>query len=399
MDLEFSAEEVVFRDEVRAFVKEHLPQDIRTKVLEGRYLVKDDYVRWHKILSKKGWYTPVWPKAYGGCEWTPIQRHIFDYESCQLGAPPVYPFGPTMLGPTIIAYGTEELKQRFLPPILNCEIWFCQGFSEPNAGSDLASLRTSAVRDGDHYIINGQKTWTSLAHQADYMFALVRTDNQSPRKQDGISMLLIDMKSPGISIRPIRTLDGGCDVNETFFDNVRVPVANLVGQENRGWSCAKYLLKFERSSIARIGVARTVLSRLKRIAAAQSADGKPLTQDRRFRDRLAMLEIEFMGLEMTNLRFLAMQNGGKEPGVESSILKLKGSEVHQALSELLVEAMGPYALPFRYDVLEAVEDLDPVGPDYAAHAFPTYLNLRKLTIFGGASEIQRNIYAKAALGL
>jgi alkylation response protein AidB-like acyl-CoA dehydrogenase len=392
MELHYSPEEEAFREEVRQFFKEKLPAELSAKVKAGKSSSKEDIVRWQKILNEKGWLAQHWPVEYGGTGWSPIQRHIYDEEAAAAGTPPTIPFGLSMVAPVIIRFGTEAQKQYYLPRILNSEDWWCQGYSEPGAGSDLASLKTRAVRDGDHYIVNGQKTWTTLGQYANMIFCLVRTD-PDVKKQEGISFLLIDMNTPGITVRPIITLDGEHEVNEVFFEDVRVPVGNLVGEENKGWTCAKYLLTYERTGIAGIGQAKEALRHLKSVARRQQKDGRPLLEDPLFRMHIAAVEIELMALEMTNLRVVAAAEKGGVPGAESSILKIKGTEIRQEITDLLRRAVGPYALPF------ISEDEEPVGPDYAGKTAAHYFNRRKLSIFGGSNEIQKNIIAKMILGL
>jgi alkylation response protein AidB-like acyl-CoA dehydrogenase len=398
MELAYTPEEQAFREDVRRFVRDNLPADVQDKVLNGKKMDREDFLRWHRTLYKKGWVAPNWPVEYGGTGWSPVLRHIFEDECAEAGAPPVIPFAVTMCGPVIIRFGNDRQKKFFLPKILSGEHVWCQGFSEPGSGSDLASLRTKAVRDGDHYVVNGQKIWTTSAHFADWIFNLVRTD-PAAKKQEGISFLLIDMKTPGITVRPIVTMDGSAEVNEVFFDNVKVPVENLVGEENKGWTYAKFLLGNERTGIARVGASKRELKKLKEIAAGEQADGAPLIANPRFRDKLAQLEVELMALEITNLRMIAAMRGGKGPGPESSILKLKGSDIQQRLTELAMEAVGPYAMPFQREALEHGWNEEPIGPDYAAQTAPHYFNYRKVSIYGGSNEIQRNVISKMMLGL
>jgi pimeloyl-CoA dehydrogenase large subunit len=401
MDLRFTAEELKFRDEVRSFMRTALPADIRGKLVEGRRLKKDDIIAWQRILNAKGWAVPHWPAEWGGRNWTPTQHYIFLEELQQAPAPPPLGFGVTMVGPVIIAFGSEAQKQRFLPRIANLDDWWCQGFSEPGSGSDLASLKTSAKRDGAHYVINGQKTWTTTAQHADWIFCLVRTD-AAAKKQEGISFVLIDMKSPGITVRPIVTIDGGAEVNEVFFDDVRVPAENLVGQENKGWDYAKFLLGNERTGIARVGMSKERIRRLRELAALERVDDRPLIEDARFRAKIAAVEVELKALEMTQLRVVAAERNrkGNRPDPASSILKIKGSEIQQTISELLLEVVGPYALPYQPEYLDEERwNEPPVGPDWAPSLAPTYFNTRKVSIYGGTNEIQKNIIAKAILGL
>jgi len=396
MDLNTTPEEQAFRDQVRAFLAAELPADLRHKVLNHLRMDKEDYVRWHKIVAAKGWAAPGWPVEFGGPGWTPVQRHIFEEECARAGTPPIMPFGVNMVAPVIMAFGSQAQKDHYLPRILSCEDWWCQGYSEPGAGSDLASLKTTAVKDGDHYIVNGQKTWTTLAQHADMIFCLVRTDT-SVRKQEGISFLLIDMHSPGITVRPIIMLDEDHEVNEVFFDNVRVPAANLVGQENRGWTYAKYLLGHERTGIAAVGRSKRELARLKRLAMREQKDGRPLLEDPLFAAEVAELEIELMALEMTVLRVLAAAH--KAPGPEASVLKVRGTDIQQRLTELMVEAAGPMALPFDEPYLAGEREHSLVDDDFAAPLLPHYFNYRKTSIYGGSNEIQRNIIAQMILGL
>jgi len=401
MDLRFTPEENAFRDEVRTFFKENLPDGIRKKAAEGIRYVKEDIVTWQRILNTKGWAVPHWPKEYGGTGWSPVQLYIFKEEMQQAPAPEPLPFGTMMVGPVIIAFGREDQKQKYLPRIRNLDDWWCQGFSEPGAGSDLASLKTSAKREGDHYIINGQKTWTTSAQYADWIFVLARTDT-SVKKQEGITFILCDMKTPGITVRPIQTIDGSHEVNEVFFDDVKVPVENRIYEENKGWDCAKFLLGNERSGIARVGASKAQVRRLREIASFERIGDKPLIEDERFAMKIAAIEVELKALEMTQLRVVAAERNrkGNRPDPASSILKIKGSEIQQNISELLMEAVGPYALPdqFRHSDEDRWNE-PPIGPDYAAPLAPQYFNWRKISIYGGSNEIQKNIIAKAILGL
>ena len=396
MDLNYSGDDLAFRDEVRAFLEAELPADLRHKVVNHLRLHKDDYVRWHRILARQGWVAPGWPREYGGPGWTPVQRYIFDEECARAGTPPILPFGVNMVAPVIMAFGSQAQKDTYLPRILSCEDWWCQGYSEPGAGSDLASLKTTAVRDGDHYVVNGQKTWTTLAQHADMIFCLVRTD-PTVRKQEGISFLLVDMHAPGVTVRPIIMLDEDHEVNEVFFDNVREPVANLVGEENRGWTYAKYLLGHERTGIAAVGRSKRELARLKALARREQKDGAPLLRDPLFAAKVADLEIELMALEMTVLRVLADPH--RAPGPEASVLKVRGTEIQQRLSELMVEAAGPLALPFDPAYLEGETGHSVIDDDFAAPLLPHYFNYRKTSIYGGSNEIQRNIISQMILGL
>jgi alkylation response protein AidB-like acyl-CoA dehydrogenase len=398
MDLNFSREEAAFREEVREFLRTRLPGDISRKVLEHRRLGKDDYVRWQKILFEKGWIAAGWPVEHGGTGWSSIQRYIFEEESAAAGAPRLTPFGLHMVGPVIIAFGSDAQKKRYLPRILSSEDWWCQGYSEPGSGSDLASLKTRAERQGEHYIVNGQKTWTTHAQYADMMFCLVRTSSTG-KKQEGISFLLIDMHSPGVTVRPIITLEGEHEVNEVWFENVKVPALNMIGDEGRGWSYAKFLLSHERTGIAGVGNSKRELQLLKHIASQERTGGRALIDDPLFRDRIAQVEIDLMALEITCLRVAAADRDGRAPGPEASILKIKGTEIQQELTELMMEAVGPYALPHLPMAWGDHWIGAKVGPDYAAPLAARYLNYRKTSIYGGSNEIQRNIIAQMVLGL
>ena len=398
MDLSFTPEELAFRDEARHFFTTAVPKSIRDKVAEGEGLTKDDLVTSQRILNSRQWATVNWPVAVGGQDWSPVQVYLFQDEMQLAHVPQPIAFNVSMVGPVIAQFGNAEQKARFLPKTANADIFWCQGFSEPGSGSDLASLRTRAERVEDKYIVNGQKTWTTLAQYADWIFCLVRTDS-SVKQQEGISFLLIDMKTPGITVRPIITIDGGREVNEVFFDNVEVPAENLVGQENKGWDYAKFLLGNERTGIARVGMSKAKVIRIKELAALEFAGQRPLIEDHRFQEKLASVEIELKALEMTQLRVVAderkMAKGRQNPA--SSILKLQGSVIQQQLTELLMEVVGPYVLPYQRDFDGRNEPT--VGPDYATEAAPMYFNYRKVSIYGGSNEIQRNIIAKAILGL
>ena len=399
MNLRFTAEELAFREEVRAFFRDALPADIRRKCERGQRISKPEMQRWVKILHAKGWATPAWSPAWGGTGWDPVKQYIFKEELHLAPAPEPVSFNVNMIGPTLIAFGTGEQKQRFLPKIASLEWWFCQGFSEPGAGSDLASLRTSAVRDGDHYIVNGQKLWTSTAHHADWCFLLVRTDPNA-KKQQGITYLLMDMKSPGITIRPIVTIDGHHETNEMFLDNVRIPVANLVGEENKGWDCAKYLLGHERSGIARVGVSKFRVKRAKQLAAKVMAGGRPLIEDEEFLARVARIEVELKALEITQMRLIAEigKRDDNKPDPKSSILKIKGSQLQQASAELLMQVAGYSAMELDADFLSGLHT-DADGDDWALTTAPNHYWARHVSIVGGSNEIQRNILAKTVLGL
>ncbi len=398
MDLNYSAADDAFRQEVRGWLQANLPKDIQDKVLNHRRLSREDFVRWHKALAGKGWSVPHWPVEWGGTGWSPIQKHIWDEECAEIGAPGVLPFGVSMVAPVIMKYGNEAQKRYFLPRIVDCTDWWCQGYSEPGSGSDLASVKTRAVREGDHYIVNGQKTWTTLGQHADMIFCLVRTDPDA-KKQEGISFLLIDMKTPGITVRPIIMLDEEHEVNEVFFDNVKVPVDNLIGEENRGWTYAKYLLGHERTGIARVGNSKRELAFLKRVALQHQKNGKPLLQDPVFGAKVAALEIELLALEITVLRVVSSENAGKGPGPEASLLKIKGTQIQQMLTELMVEAVGPYAQPFDPSYLEGEHQQAVTGDNDAAPLAPYYFNYRKTSIYGGSNEIQRNIISQMILGV
>ncbi|HEY8332570.1 MAG TPA: pimeloyl-CoA dehydrogenase large subunit [Tardiphaga sp.] len=396
MDLKFSKEEVAFRDEVRAFFKEKVPASTRQKMQEGRHLGKDEMVAWWRILNDKGWGVTHWPVEYGGTGWSSVQHYIFNEELQLAPAPAPLAFGVSMVGPVIYTFGNEAQKKRFLPRIASVEDFWCQGFSEPGSGSDLASLKTKAERKGDKWIINGQKTWTTLAQYADWIFCLCRTD-PAAKKQSGISFILVDMKTPGITVRPIVTIDGGREVNEVFFDDVEVPYENLVGEENKGWDYAKFLLGNERTGIARVGVSKERIRRIKELAAKVEAGGRPIIEDQKFREKLALIEIELKALELTQLRVVADEgkHGKGKPNPASSVLKIKGSEIQQATTELLMDVIGPFAAP--YD--EHGDDGSNETMDWTAQIAPSYFNNRKVSIYGGSNEIQRNIITKAVLGL
>ncbi|MNZ80853.1 Acryloyl-CoA reductase (NADH) [compost metagenome] len=397
MDIQFTPAEQAFREEVREFLRDRLPADIAARGRHGKRFNRQDQVTWMRLLNERGWLAVGWPVEHGGTGWSVVEKHIFDEECAAAGTPWILPFGVSMVAPVIIKFGTPAQQAHFLPRILTCEDWWCQGYSEPGAGSDLASLKTRAVRDGDHYVVNGQKTWTTLAHYANWMFCLVRTDPEA-QQQRGISFLLIDMKTPGITVRPIITLDGEHEVNEVFLDNVRVPVENLVGEENQGWTCAKYLLTHERTSISGIGLAKQMLARLKKIASAELRGGVPLIDDAQFRAQIAELEIQLMAIEMSNLRILAAARDGGVPGPESSFLKIKGTEIRQAIMYLMSKALGPYAMPFIEDELGYGEEAD-LYRDYSTTPATQYLDMRKASVYGGSNEIQKNIIAKMILEL
>jgi alkylation response protein AidB-like acyl-CoA dehydrogenase len=393
MNLSYDTEDLAFADEVRQWLGANLPADLRTKILNYEELSKADLVRWHKILAAKGWLAPSWPEEWGGTPWTVTQRYIFEEECALAGAPGVAPFGPTMCASVLLKFGTEQQKQRFLPRIYSGEDFWVQGYSEPGSGSDLASLKCRADNKGDHYLVNGQKIWTTLGHYGDWIFCLVRTDFAAEKRQEGISFLLIDMNTPGIKVRPLVLLDEGHEVNEVFFDDVKVPLENLVHQENKGWTVAKYLLGHERLNTGRIGGSKRELAKLKDIASKTQVNGKALLDDPRFRDKVTRVEVELMALEITNLKFLdAMRRTGQPPGAEVSLLKIKGTEIQQAITELLMQVAGPQAQSFKaidYDAFDT----------FMASIAARYFNFRKTSIYAGSNEIQRNIMAKMGLGL
>ena len=392
MDLSYSAEEQAFRNEVREWLAGNLPKDIRDKVVNYQGLSKDDFIRWHKILAAKGWAVPHWPVEWGGTSWDITQRYIYNEEFGLAGAPNLPNFGPNMCASVLMKFGTDAQKNRYLPRIREGDDFWVQGYSEPGSGSDLASLKTRAERKGDHYLVNGQKIWTTLGHYGDWIFCLVRSDPDTAKKQDGISFLLIDMKTPGITVRPLILLDEGHEVNEVFFDDVKVPLENLVFEEGKGWTVAKYLLGHERLSTGRIGGSKRELTKLKASAAQTLVNGRPLIEDQRFADRLARVEIELMALEITNMRFLDEMRRTGNIGPEVSMLKIKGTEIQQALTELSMQVLGPMAQAFKPI---AYDGFDAFGASQAAR----YFNFRKTSIYAGSNEIQRNIFSKMALGL
>ena len=397
MNLDFSPEEMAFQQEARTFIAENYPKTLRGKQDEGNELTKEDFLSWHHVLAKKGWIAPAWPVEYGGTGWTPTQRFIWSEEIARADCIRIMPFGVTMVGPVIYTFGTPEQKAQFLPRILSGEDWWCQGYSEPGAGSDLANLRTLAVPDGADYIVNGQKTWTTMAQHADWGFFLVRT-NKEVKAQEGISFLLIDMKSPGIEVKPIITLGGEHEVNEVWLTDVRVPQSQRVYEENKGWTCAKFLLAHERTGIAAIAGSKRGVERIKSIARTEMDGDKPLLANSFFRRKVSELEVDLTALEFTELRSLAGEAAGKGPGAEASLLKIKGSEIQQRITELALEAVGHYGAPYFRGFGEG-DNEHPIGPDYAHRTAPTYFNARKTTIYGGSNEIQRNIIAKMVLGL
>ncbi|HLO94074.1 MAG TPA: acyl-CoA dehydrogenase family protein [Burkholderiaceae bacterium] len=392
MQLAFTAEQEAFRAEIRAWVAENLPRDISDKVHRAQRLHKDDLQRWARILGKQGWHGWAWPRRFGGPGWDAIQRHLFEEECALAGAPRVVPFGPVMVAPVIMAFGSPEQQQRFLPGIMSGDVWWSQGYSEPGSGSDLASVKTRAERQGDHYLVNGQKTWTTLGQYGDWIFCLVRTDTQV-KPQAGISFLLIDMKSPGVTVRPIIMLDGEHEVNEVFFDNVRVPVENLIGEENKGWTYAKYLLAHERTNIADVNRAKRELERLKRIAVAEG-----VYEDHRFRDQIALLEVDIVALEMMVLRVLSAESSGRQSLDVAGLLKIRGSEIQQRYTELMMLAAGPLSRAYIHEAMDAGWQGDLAFPAQILPLAATYFNYRKTTIYGGSNEVQRNIVAQTVLG-
>ncbi len=393
MDLAFTPEEQAFREEIRSWVRANLPADISHKVHNALRLSRDDMQRWARILGKKGWLGYGWPKEFGGPGWNAVQKHLFEEECALAGAPRIVPFGPVMVAPVIMAFGNRRQQERFLPGIASGEVWWSQGYSEPGSGSDLASVRTRAERKGDKYIVNGQKTWTTLGQYGEWIFMLVRTSNEG-KPQTGISFLLIDMKSPGVSVRPIKLLDGEYEVNDVFFDNVEVPVENLIGEENKGWTYAKHLLSHERTNIADVNRAKRELERLKRIAKAEG-----MWDDVRFRDQIALLEVDIVALEMLVLRVLSAEKLGRNPLDIAGLLKIRGSEIQQRYTELMMLAAGPLSLPFIQEAMEAGWQGDfPGGVVANAPLAASYFNMRKTTIYGGSNEVQRNIVAQTVLG-
>ena len=398
MDLGFPDELREFRQEVRAFIEEHLPADLREKVEGSLTLEKEDYLRWQDLLAERGWLAYSWPAEYGGPGWSPLQCYLFQEELARAGAPRIIPFGPKMVGPVIYTFGNDAQKAKYLPAIANNETWWCQGYSEPDAGSDLASLRTRARREGGHYVVSGTKTWTTTAQWADMMFCLVRTD-PGARPQEGISFLLIDMHAPGVEVRPILTLDGGREINSVRLEEVRVPVEERVGEENRGWTCAKFLLGHERSGIAGVAASKARLSWLRSVARRHPAGGTRLAEDPGFARALAETEVALRALEYTEVRALTSARQGEAPGATANLLKIRGTEVQQRISELLVQAVDHHAAPCLPEAGEPGGNEAPLGPDYAAGLVPAYFNMRKASIYGGSNEIQRNILARTVLGL
>ena len=397
IDLAFKDEYPAFRQEIRTFIADNLTEEMRGSVERAEFLGRALHTEWHKRLYEHGWGAPNWPVEYGGTGWSLGEQFVFEQELAAHYAPGLIYFGLDMVGPMLMEFGTEAQKQKFLPPIASGDLWWCQGFSEPSSGSDLASLQCRAKLEGDHYVVNGTKIWTSGADIADWMFGLFRTDNRG-KKQQGITVLLIDMQSEGLSFQPIKTFDGGAEVNQTFFDDVSVPIEGRVGEEGKGWSLAKFLLGFERLGIAQVARSKAMLQRLKRIAATETSGGVPLIEDELFANHLAEVEVALAVLEATEHRLLFDPDRGGELGAEASILKIRGTDLQQRVLELTVEALGYYALP---DVapLPHGSNEEPIGPDFAAFASEAYFNHRKISIYGGSNEIQRNIVAKAVLGL
>lgn len=398
MDLSYSDDEIAFRDEVRAFMKEKVTPELRDKVRGMGDLTKADMEGWHATLNARGWLAPNWTKKFGGAEWNAVQKHIYEEEAESASAPRIVPFGLSMLAPVLQKFGSQEQNDYWLPRLLAGDDWWCQGYSEPGAGSDLASLKTSAVKNeaGTHYIVNGQKTWTTLGQHANMIFCLVRTD-KDVKQQEGISFLLIDMDTPGIEVRPIILLDGTPEVNEVWFTDVEVPVESLVGEENKGWTYAKYLLTHERTNIAGVGASQAGLATVKRLARSEMAGGKPLMENPMFAARVAQVEIDLMAMSTTNMRIVSKAAAGQAPGVESSMLKVKGTIIRQEINDLARRAAGVYAMPFASEAVEGANEAlpDPLG---AGPVAAKYFNNRKLSIFGGSNEIQRGIIAKVTMG-
>jgi len=402
MEMTFSAEDEAFREEVRSFMLEKLPPEIREASIRSHSYVPKEYTkRWHKILFEQGWVAPNWPKEFGGCEWSPVQKHIFDEEYQNANAPRLSSFGIGMIGPVLYTFGSEEQKKRHIPSILNGDIVWCQGYSEPGSGSDLASLQTRAVIDasGENYIVNGQKIWTSHAHHADWIFALVRTSAEG-KKQEGISFLLIDMSTSGLEVKPIISIDGGHYLNEVYFTDVKVPVSNRIGEENKGWTYAKYLLGHERTGIAGVAKSKRKLEKLREIAGLERNSSGPLIEDPDFKSKVANVGVKLQALEVTNLRTLSAVSAGTSPGDASSILKIRGTEVEQELNELLMQSIGYYALAYQPGRLfNQQSNMLPIGPDHAVGLMEEHLLRRAASIYGGSNEIQKNIIAKAIMGL
>ena len=398
MNLALKPEHQAFADEVRDFTRKNLSPVTREKTFSGKHYDKDDHVVWQQALGRQGWLAYTWPKKFGGPGWDVTRRFLFENVLAEEGAPRIIPFGVKMVGPVIYTFGDDAQRERFLPGIRTSEVQWCQGYSEPGAGSDLANLRTRAVREGDHYIVNGQKTWTTYAHFADWMFCLVRTDPDA-KKQEGISFLLIDMKTPGVTVRPIIMMDGAHHVNDVFFDNVKVPVANRIGKEGEGWTCAKFRRAKERLGIAEVPASKRGVRSLRDIARAEPQDGRTLADDPAFAARIADIDLQVQALEMSELRALSTMALGGAPGPEVSTLKIRGSEIQQRIAELAMEAVGEYAQPYQPGMLFQDTNETPTGPDHAPPAAPRYFNMRKTSIYGGSNEIQKNIVSKMVLGL
>ena len=400
MHISFTSKETAFQKDVRQFFTEKYPEAIKHKQDNAVTLSRDDFVTWQKILFKQGWAGINWPQEHGGTGWTPVQKYIFAIEMANANAPAMVPFGVQMVGPVIYTFGNEEQKKRFLPDILSSNVWWCQGYSEPGSGSDLASLRMTADRKGDHYILNGTKTWTTLGQMADWIFCLVRTSTDVARKQEGISFVLADMKTPGITVRPIITIEGEHEVNEIHFEDAKIPITNLIGEEGKGWTYGKVLLQHERMSIAGVARSQYRLRRLRDKTESSIINGEPLSKNPNFSRKMAKLEIELKALEYTELRTLAAVAVGKAPGPESSLLKIRGTEIQQHIDELFMEASGYFALPYVPDqyVLDFPDD-QRIGSGSETTTSLRYFNNRKASIYGGSNEIQKNIIAKHVLGL
>lgn len=398
MDLPLSPEDRAFADDVRRFIATHLPPAVANKVANDQVLLKDDYLQWQQALGQQGWLVYTWPKERGGPGWSAIQQYLFDTICAEMNCPPIVPFGARMLGPVLHAFGTPEQKARFLPPIMDSTEWWCQGYSEPGAGSDLASLSTRAEDAGDHYRVNGQKMWTSWAHYADWMFCLVRTSREE-RPQQGITFLLLDMKTPGVEVSPIRTLDGMHSFNAVFLTDVRVPKANRIGEEGQGWSCAKHLLSHERLDNAAVGLAKRWLGKLERIAEGEDAPGRPMIEDPLFRRKLTDVQIRLTALELRVLQFLGESARGGQLGPAVSSLKIRGTELCQRILELTMEAAAYSGMPYQPEMIQGKAGFEPLGPQFAATAAARYFNRRSMSIFGGSTEIQKNILAKTVLGI
>ena len=407
MDLAFTAEDRAFAKEVRDWIEEAYTPELRAKqaLSKNGYLDKEGMVEWQKKLHERGWIAPNWPTEYGGAGFTAGQKYIFHMEMAAAGTPQVTPMGLGMVAPVIMAFGNEEQKKQHLPPILSTDIWWCQGYSEPGSGSDLASLQMSAVRDGDEYVLNGSKIWTTHAQWADWIFCLVRTSKEG-KPQEGISFIVFPMDLPGISVSALPTLDGPVEgqqeINQVFFEDVRVNIKDaLIGEENKGWTYAKYLLQFERGNAYAPGL-KNALNKAKKIAKLEVQNGAPLAEDPDFQRKIAAMEMRIEALNATELRIFSALSAGQAVGPESSMLKCAGSETQQAISELVLEACGGYAAPFVQDSwahLREGTNFDIPTPAYAAPAAPSYLNYRKTSIYAGSNEIQRNIMAKMVLGL